>query len=108
MWQKSKELEKLNEKLKKLEEKYIDECKQEEKNALHVSIAPKDQLLDHIDYVFVTFKSNQTPAKVKELFVIEKTSSKILRRIFCIDDDIKDNIELEDKALEVLPTVDPD
>jgi hypothetical protein len=40
--------------------------------------------------------------------VIEKTSSKIMRRIFCIDDEIKDNIELEDRPLEVLPTVDPD
>ena len=31
-----------------------------------------------------------------------------MRRIFCIDDEIKDNIELDSKQLEVLPTVDPD
>jgi hypothetical protein len=31
-----------------------------------------------------------------------------MRRIFCIDDEIKDNIELEDTPLEILVTVDPD
>lgn len=31
-----------------------------------------------------------------------------MRRLFCIDDEIKDSIELEDRPLEVFPTVDPD
>jgi hypothetical protein len=61
-----------------------------------------------VEYVYISFKSNQTPKKVHELFVIEPTSSKILRRIFCIDDSVKDNIELEDQQLKVQPTFDPD
>ena len=44
----------------------------------------------------MTFKSNQTPRRALELFVKEPTSQKIMRRIFCIDDEIKDNVELED------------
>ena len=43
-----------------------------------------------------------------ELFEVEPTSSKIVRRIFCIKDKVKDNVELEDQSLEVLATVDPD
>lgn len=43
-----------------------------------------------------------------ELFEVEPTSSKIVRRIFCIEDKVKDNVELEDQSLEVLRTVDPD
>jgi hypothetical protein len=61
-----------------------------------------------VEYIFISFKSNQTPKKVLELFVVEPTSSKIIRRIFCIDDSVKDNIEMEDQQLEVLTTVDPD
>ena len=61
-----------------------------------------------VEYVYVTFKSNQTPKKNFELFVAEPTYSKIVRRIFCIDDEIKDNVEFCDQQLTVQPTVDPD
>ena len=108
LWAKSKELKKCQERIEKLEIKYKEAVKQEFKNALTVSTAPKWQLYDMVEYIYISFKSNQTPKKVKELFVVEPTSSKIVRRIFCIDDAVKDNIELADQQLEVLPTVDPD
>ena len=108
MWAKTKEMKKLNEKIDKLEQKYKDSVKLEFKNALSVSTAPKWQLFEMVEYVYITFKSNQTPEKVLELFVVEPTSSKIVRRIFCIEDKVKDNVEMEDQSLEVLPTVDPD
>jgi hypothetical protein len=108
MWSKTKELAKLTEKIDKLEIKYKEAVKLEFKNALSVSTAPKWQLFDMVEYIYISFKSNQTPKIVKELFVSEPTSSKIIRRIFCIDDKIKDNVELDDQQLEVLPTVDPD
>ena len=96
MWSKTKELAKLSEKIEKLEIKYKEAVKLEFKNALSVSTAPKWQLFDMVEYIYITFKSNQTPKVVQELFVIEPVSSKIIRRIFCIDDKVKDNVEMSD------------
>jgi hypothetical protein len=58
MFQKTKELERLNEKYQKIEERYILACEKEQKQAMTVATTPKDQLLESIEYVFVTFKSN--------------------------------------------------
>jgi hypothetical protein len=96
LWSKSKELAKCTERIAKLEVKYKEAVALEFKNALSVSTAPKWQLFDMVEYVYISFKSNQTPKKVKEIFVIEPTSSKIIRRIFCIDDKVKDNVEMTD------------
>lgn len=70
--------------------------------------APKNKIIHFIEYTYVTFKSNQTPNKALELFVKEPTSSKLMRRIFCIDDEIKDNLEFGEQNLDCQPTVDPD
>ena len=56
----------------------------------------------------MTFKSNQAPAKARELFIKEPAHSKAARRIFCIEDEVKDNLELEEQDLDVDTTVDPD
>ena len=64
MWSKTKELAKLTEKIEKLEIKYKEAVKLEFKNALSVSTAPKWQLYDMVEYIFITFKSNQTPKVV--------------------------------------------
>lgn len=105
---KTKELNVLLEKSQRFEDKYIKAVELEEEYAFNVSQAPKSKILHFIEYTYVTFKSNQTPKKVLELFVKEPTSQKIMRRIFCIDDEIKDNVELEDQNLDCSRTVDPD
>ena len=91
------ELKNIEERIQKLREKYKIAVALEEKIALTVSIAPAWQLLEMIEYTYVTFKSNQTPKKNFELFVAESTYSKILRRILCIEDEIKDNVEFEEQ-----------
>ena len=58
MWSKTKELAKLTEKIEKLEIKYKEAVKLEFKNALSVSTAPKWQLFDMVEYIYITFKSN--------------------------------------------------
>jgi hypothetical protein len=40
--------------------------------------------------------------------VKEPTTSKVARRICCIYDEVKDNIEFESQILNVTKTVDPD
>lgn len=68
----------------------------EEKWAFNVSSCPANKLLHFVEYTYVTFKSNQAPAKAIELFVKEPATSKFARMIFCIEDEIKDNVELEE------------
>jgi hypothetical protein len=68
LWAKAKELEKCNERVTKYETKYKEAVALEFKNALSVNTAPKWQLYEMVEYVYVSFKSNQTPSKVKELF----------------------------------------
>lgn len=101
LYNRTNELQSIEERQHRLREKYKAAVAQEEKNALAVSIAPKWQLLDMVEYVYITFKSNQTPKKNFELFVAEPTFSKIIRRIFCIDDEIKDNVEYDDQQLVI-------
>ena len=108
LYNRTNELKTISERVQRLFEKYKIAVEQEEKNALNVSIAPKWQLLEMVEYVYITFKSNQTPKMNFELFEAEPTYSKIMRRIFCIDDEIKDNVEYDNQQLEVQPTVDPD
>ena len=75
---------------------------------MNLSTCPKNKILHQIEYCYITFKSNQAPKNTRNIFVVEETASKIVRRICCIDDPIRDDIELEDQNLIVEPTVDPD
>mgnify|MGYP006091859185 FL=1 len=68
----------------------------EEQYAFNVSEAPKSKILRLVEYTYVTFKSNQAPAEVLRLFQREPTRSKLIRRLLCIEDAVKDSIELED------------
>ena len=52
-------------------------------------------------YISVTFKSNQAPRKTLGIFVKEEMVSKILRRTCCIEDPIRDTVEMEDQNLVV-------
>tara|TARA_B110000285_G_scaffold209591_1_gene250705 strand:- start:180 stop:587 length:408 start_codon:yes stop_codon:yes gene_type:complete len=98
----------LLEKSGRFEDRYAKACELEEEYAFNVPAAPKNKIIHFIEYTYVTFKSNQTPKKALELFVKEPTSSKIIRRILCINDDIKDNVELDEQVLDCGHTVDPD
>lgn len=98
----------LMEKYERFESRYLLAIELEEKWAFNVSSCPATKLLHFVEYTYVTFKSNQAPAKAIELFAREPTTSKFGRKLFCIEDEIKDNVELEEQMLEVERTVDPD
>ena len=98
----------LIEKYERFESRYLLAIELEEKWAFNVSSCPANKLLHFVEYTYVTFKSNQAPAKAIELFEREPTTSKFGRKLFCIEYEIKDNVELEEQMLEVGRTVDPD
>ena len=108
MYEQSKELEIIKEKIGRYEEKYIEAIDLEKYYAMNLAICPKNKLLHKIEYCYVTFKSNQAPKKMIGIFVKEETVSKIMRRMFCIDDPIRDTVEMDDQNLVVQLTVDPD
>lgn len=92
----SKEKKTINEKYERFENRYLLALELEEKYAFNVSSCPANKILRFVEYTYVTFKSNQAPKKAIELFVKETTHSKLARRIFCIEDETKDNVELGD------------
>ena len=91
-----KELSEKKEKYYRFRDKYLESVMLEEKYAFNPSIAPSNQLLDRVEYTYITFKSNQAPKKALEVFIMEPTTSKVARRICCIEDEVKDNVEFED------------
>ena len=60
LFDKTQRAEILDEKIQRLEEKYLEACLIEEINSKNPAIAPKRMLLEKVDYIFVTFKSTDT------------------------------------------------
>lgn len=81
---KTNELNINKEKYERFRARYLESIELEEVYAFNPSTAPKSKLIEHIEYTYVTFKSNQAPKKALSLFVKEGTSNKIMRRICCI------------------------
>ena len=96
------------EKFSRVLEKYQEAVREEEKYASNVAIAPKSALLDYVDFVYIVFKNNESPKKVLKLVQQEPTVSVLCRRCLFLDDEIKDNLDLDEQYLNVHKTVEPD
>lgn len=108
MFQAGKDILKLQEKIERLNEKYKETIELELKNGQNPSLIPKKLLMTELEYVYVTLKRNAELKQVYNLFVKEPNASRLLRKICCVKDEIKDNVEFEDQTLQIEPTIEPD
>lgn len=56
----------------------------------------------------MTLRSNSDIKTVLSMFQIETGASRLIRKMCCIEDEIKDNIKMEEHQLAIQPTVEPD
>lgn len=101
LFSKNKEIQKLEQKYERLNEKHFEAIKEEKKNAQNPTLVPKQLLLQEIEYVFVTLKTNLYIGQVLEMFVKENNASYIIRKCCCIDDEVLDNVEFDDQSLNI-------
>ena len=99
MFQANKEIGKLEEKIGRLNEKYDEAIALELKNGQNPSLVPKKLLMTDLEYVYVTLKRNAEVNLVLDMFVKEPEASRFMRKICCVEDEIKDNVEFEDQNL---------
>ena len=65
-------------------------------------------MLEQIESIFVTLKSNKEMEKVYEMFVRENNASRLIRKICCVEDEVLDHVEFEEQPLKVEETIEPD
>ena len=81
MYNAKKEVEKIDEKLLRLNEKYEETIETELKNGMNPQLIPKKLLYTELEYVYVTLRRNAEIKDVLEMFVKEPEASKFLRTI---------------------------
>lgn len=91
-----------------MDEKFEEAIALELKNGQNPSLIPKKLLLTDLEYAYVTLRQNAEVQQVLDLFVKEPEASKFMRKMCCVQDEIKDNVEFADQQLNIAKTIEPD
>lgn len=98
----------MNEKIERMRERYNEIIIDELAKGQNPTIIPKQLMIDKIETVFVTLKSNKDMKKIYEMFVRENNASRLIRKLCCVEDEVLDHVEFEDQALQIEGTIEPD
>lgn len=108
MFKATKEMTPLQEKIDRLHIRYDEAVQLELKNGQNPSLVPKKLLTTNLEYIYVTLRRNAEVKKVLSLFVKEPNTSRLIRRLLCITDQIKDSIQFDNQDLVIEPAIEPD